>query len=820
MKHFTIYTLSTLLVLAACEREAIPTNERETPGEGERITLRFEAPVTRSEIDGTTGAMTWTSGDQIAVCCTDGATKRYETVTVNTSASTADITMGVSDSRCDYAVFPASAVPASPTAAQFTAPAVVFPTTYDIRGKNAETYSPCPMVAVNSGSTLDFYHVGALVRIQLTDVPEGTAAIRVTFTGMTHVTGTYNVSGAGTAGATLSLASGTGNTVTVTIDADDEYVNIPIPQGDYSALTGLSVEALDSSNAMLGTANQAVSWSTFTRGRGRNSDVIFVINFASRFLTFDVVSDGTILWKLSDASGSAKTISYRKNGGEWTSITSSTSGASISVSAGDKVQFKGSNTQYATSTSYYSCFGGTATFNASGNIMSLIGGDNFSGLTTLSAQYAFLSLFKNSNVISAINLILPATTLATYCYQYMFQGCTSLTTAPELPATTLANNCYNYMFQGCSSLRTAPELPATTLANNCYNYMFYGCSSLRTAPELPATTLANSCYSYMFNGCSSLRTAPELPATTLTSDCYKNMFQGCSSLTTAPELPATTLTNSCYSYMFEGCSSLTTAPELPATTLADYCYRYMFYSCTSLITAPELPATTLATYCYENMFFGCSSLTTAPELPATTLANYCYSYMFYLCTSLTTAPELPATTLTSNCYENMFYGCSSLTIAPELPATTLANYCYSYMFYGCSSLTTAPELPATTLANYCYRYMFRGCTSLTTAPELPATTLTNSCYSYMFYGCTSLTTAPELPATKLTNSCYSYMFYRCQKLNYIKAMFTTTPSTSYTQNWVNSVAASGTFIKNSAATWNVTGANGVPSGWTVVTQTP
>ena len=34
----------------------------------------------------------------------------------------------------------------------------------------------------------------------------------------------------------------------------------------------------------------------------------------------------------------------------------------------------------------------------------------------------------------------------------MFSGCTSLTTAPELPATTLATSCYAYMFDDCSSL--------------------------------------------------------------------------------------------------------------------------------------------------------------------------------------------------------------------------------------------------------------------------------------------------------------------------------------------------------------------------------
>ena len=259
---------------------------------------------------------------------------------------------------------------------------------------------------------------------------------------------------------------------------------------------------------------------------------------------------------------------------------------------------------------------------------------------------------------------------------------------------------------------------------------------------------------------------------------------------------------------------------LPVTTLAESCYSFMFEGCTSLTTAPKLlPATTLAIGCYGNMFDGCTSLTTAPELPATTLASDCYNSMFAGCTSLTTAPELPATSLASSCYSSMFQGCTSLTTAPELPATTLANNCYSNMFYNCTSLTAAPELPATSLASSCYGGMFTGCTSLTTAPELPATTLANSCYYYMFTGCTSLTTAPELPATTLANSCYGNMFRDCTNLNYIKAMFNTTPSTSFTYQWVYGVSLTGTFVKNSAAEWNVTGNNGIPTGWTVQTAT-
>ena len=176
---------------------------------------------------------------------------------------------------------------------------------------------------------------------------------------------------------------------------------------------------------------------------------------------------------------------------------------------------------------------------------------------------------------------------------------------------------------------------------------------------------------------------------------------------------------------------------------------------------------------------------------------------------------LPATTLVNYCYLCMFDGCTSLTKAPKLPATTLTDGCYEYMFQDCTSLVIAPELPATTLANSCYYRMFDGCTSLVTAPELPATTLADSCYYGMFDGCTSLTKAPKLLAITLVNHCYDYMFHNCNKLNYICAMFTTTPSNSYTYNWVLGVAAIGIFNKSKNATWNVTGVNGIPSNWTV-----
>jgi hypothetical protein len=150
------------------------------------------------------------------------------------------------------------------------------------------------------------------------------------------------------------------------------------------------------------------------------------------------------------------------------------------------------------------------------------------------------------------------------------------------------------------------------------------------------------------------------------------------------------------------------------------------------------------------------------------------------------------------------------------------DYAFAMLFNKNTKLISVEHLSlhVTTLAKGCYNSMFCNCTSLTIAPELPATTLAQSCYSYMFSGCTSLTTAPELPATTLVAQCYVGMFYNCSSLNYIKAAFTTIPSKSYTDSWVNGVAASGTFIKNNSATWDVTGTIGIPSGWTVDTYTP
>ena len=412
-------------------------------------------------------------------------------------------------------------------------------------------------------------------------------------------------------------------------------------------------------------------------------------SFVNEYLTFEILSDGVIGWKISNSEVIEKTIEYSVNGNNWEEITSTIEGAVILVSSGDKVYFRGRNSHYATSFQYYNCFSSNCAFSVSGNIMSLIDSDTFRTSYTLPESNAFIGLFADcSNMVSAEDLSLPSMTLTNNCYEHLFSDCISLIKGPSLPATTLANSCYSGMFKNCKSLKSAPELPATSVKDQSYSSMFRGCSSLISAPNLPAMVLGTMCYYDMFDGCSSLSTAPALPATVLESYCYASMFSGCTSLTTPPSLPAETLASHCYQYMFDSCTSLLSAPELTATFLAPYCYEGMFTSCTSLTAAPSLPAISLENYCYANMFSHCSSLITAPELPALQLKLGCYMSMFSDCASLTTAPVLSAGNLVEKCYYTMFYNCRELNYIECLAQDISASNCTFQWVWGTSSLGT------------------------------------------------------------------------------------------------------------------------------------
>lgn len=189
-------------------------------------------------------------------------------------------------------------------------------------------------------------------------------------------------------------------------------------------------------------------------------------DYSKDYLTIEALENGNIVWHTY-----YNLVYYRINGGNW--VTGGTEREQINITipvvSGDIVEFKGN----ATRDNYFSAT--TCNVNVYGNVNSIKLGDNFIGdKTTLPVKTLFN---KNTKILNAANLILPATTLATSCYLDMFSGCTSLTSAPELPATTLAASCYRGMFKGCTNLIKAPELRAESV-NMCYREMFNGCINL------------------------------------------------------------------------------------------------------------------------------------------------------------------------------------------------------------------------------------------------------------------------------------------------------------------------------------------------------
>ena len=252
----------------------------------------------------------------------------------------------------------------------------------------------------------------------------------------------------------------------------------------------------------------------------------------------------------------------------------------------------------------------------------------------------------------------------------------------------------------------------------------------------------------------------------------------------------------------------------------DYAFHKLFFNNTKVVDATNLvmPATILSDSCYRRFFSGCSSLNAVSHnlLPATTLTNYCYAEFFYNCSSLTESPLLPAINLAPYCYYTAFQSCR-LSKLPELPATIMVEHCYDTMFNYVNTSIPDNYLPSTQLAPYCYAAMFANAYYREkTMSILPATTLASHCYDTMFINNDSITEAPILPAETLVYNSYSYILFGCNKLSKVVAKFTTTPSSSYTYNWLPNITA--TFYKNPNATWDqeISRNNStVPSNWTI-----
>ena len=443
------------------------------------------------------------------------------------------------------------------------------------------------------------------------------------------------------------------------------------------------------------------------------------------------------------------------------------------------------------------------------------------------------------------------------CYNFMFKGCESITNV-VISCPIAGNESFAYMFEDCTSLQTA-QVSINTLDSGCCASMFRGCTNLTSVTPLVAETLVEGCYCDMFEGCTSLTVSPMIRAKHLPSNesaqCCAGMFNGCTSLSTIYCFVEDNITDNSNNFenwvdnvaatgTFYKPNSVTWPTRasgipngweiedsdnlispLTIESLSDnntisvgYVTTRFSYSIDNGIT--WLPASSYSSTPWTIVLNTGDKLLLISDNFLNGKIKSSDTYKVYgnarsLINSISFINSL-GTIVTSKYLRGLFKDSTKLVDASGLiiPKGDQNALCME-MFSGCTSLVAAPKLPHDVLAYNCYNQMFKNCTSLTTAPELPSKTLMASCYKSMFEGCTKLTTAPVLPAIQLVDNCYEQMFKGCKLLNYIKCLATDISATNCTSNWLNNVAASGTFVKDETMTSWSTGTSGIPSGWTV-----
>lgn len=196
-----------------------------------------------------------------------------------------------------------------------------------------------------------------------------------------------------------------------------------------------------------------------------------------RYMTVEPLENGVYLSFGGDG------LYYSIDDSEWVSLPSDTNTPSINV--GQTIKIKGLNVK---TNSIYGYFTINGRCKLSGTIMSIIYGDN-PYEEKLPFDGCFSGAFYNcTSIVSVAPDFLPATTLTEYCYEFMFLGCTSLTTAPALPATTLASYCYKQMFDGCSKLNYIKMLATDISATDCLLGWVSGVASTGTFVKNPNMT--------------------------------------------------------------------------------------------------------------------------------------------------------------------------------------------------------------------------------------------------------------------------------------------------------------------------------------------
>lgn len=442
----------------------------------------------------------------------------------------------------------------------------------------------------------------------------------------------------------------------------------------------------------------------------------------------------------------------------------------------------------------------TSTYCAvSGNVMSMLFGDDFVGKKDLTGYYcAFARMFAgNEYMCDARYLVLPATTLEIGCYIAMFGGCYLIVAAPELPAPTLTEACYLAMFDECTGLRYIKMMATDITANECLaawiptsidsQGLLVHHIDLQIEQESSSPTLINP----TVFGTDATDNTMYVPTYwrhfgTLP---YENQHTEYFTITPIEGINQyIPVVNEEYGFMI-----LNDRTEIQYEYSFDKVEWHQVHTLNPLSDVSENEMLANMVFLQNRQSIYLRANITPDMLPTTlydddeimncgigsiylssTSGNHCFYIASGNVMSFVYGDNFADKTDLSeypSVFVNLFYP-SNMFVNNVGPASYDLNdddNLYMNKLYDASNLI----LPATTLGPWSYVNMFKYCTSLIDAPKiLPATQLETiddyTQYDSMFCYCESLVCGPELNVDILPEYGYSYMFGDCTNICYIK----------------------------------------------------
>ena len=292
MRKTFLIAAATVLSVVACQKE-MPV----APEGNYTVRASRESNADTKSTVTDDGVFAWSAGDAIGLW---NGKKFCKLTTSVGGSSTADFTGTVEGTAQSYAVFPYSL---NANVVESGAVKVTLPANYE--WKAGETNSPMLAECGENPTSLEFKHLGGLVKISLKNVPQ--TAARFVLTADKDISGEYSVATDADGNKIIkSAGAGTSNSVAFTFaagTATEMAFYVPVPVGEYKFVAALQKEDGTQLWSYGGESTNSVTRAKFIimpaltlttipgTGEGVSTSVTIPANYSGEFALPNTTSD-------------------------------------------------------------------------------------------------------------------------------------------------------------------------------------------------------------------------------------------------------------------------------------------------------------------------------------------------------------------------------------------------------------------------------------------------------------------------------------------------------------------------------------------------